>query len=101
MFAQPLYVPSLAIAGVGKRNVVFAATEHDSVYAFDVNGTRDAPLWKTSFVDPQHGTTALTEQDVLMQGAIEREGVVVEKEEQKKEDDTVEELLAGDIPLLI
>lgn len=65
VFAQPLYVPSLAIPGVGKRNVIFAATEHDSVYAFDVNGTRDAPLWKTSFVDPQHGTTTLTEQDVL------------------------------------
>jgi hypothetical protein len=65
VFAQPLYVPSLAIPGVGKRNVVFAATEHDSVYAFDVNGTRDAPLWKTSFVDPQHGITTLTEHDVL------------------------------------
>jgi hypothetical protein len=65
VFAQPLYVPSLTIPGVGKRNVVFAATEHDSVYAFDVNGTRDAPLWKTSFLDPQHGTTPLTEHDVL------------------------------------
>jgi hypothetical protein len=64
IFAQPLYVPSLAIPGVGKRNVVFAATEHDSVYAFDVNGTRDTPLWKTSFIDPEHGTTTLTEQDV-------------------------------------
>ncbi len=64
IFAQPLYVPSLTIPGVGKRNVVFAATEHDSVYAFDVNGTRDAPLWKTSFVDPKHGTTTLTEEEV-------------------------------------
>ncbi len=64
VFAQPLYVPSLAIPGVGKRNVVFAATEHDSVYAFDVNGTRDAPLWKTSFLDPQHGTTTVTDREV-------------------------------------
>src|ERR1700733_8797565 len=64
VFAQPLYVPSLAIPG-GKRNVVFVATEHDSVYAFDVNGTPDAPLWKTSFVDPQHGITTLTEHDVF------------------------------------
>ncbi len=64
VFAQPLYVPSLTIPGVGKRNVVFAATEHDSVYAFDVNGNRDAPLWKTSFVDPLHDITALTEHDV-------------------------------------
>jgi hypothetical protein len=65
VFAQPLYVPSLAIPGVGKRNVVFVATEHDSVYAFDVNGTHDAPLWKTSFVDPQHGVTTLSEHDVF------------------------------------
>lgn len=64
VFAQPLYVPSLAIPGAGKRNVVFVATEHDSVYAFDANGTRDVPLWKTSFVNLQHGTTTLTEQDV-------------------------------------
>lgn len=32
---------------------------------FDVNGTRDAPLWKTSFVDPQPGISAPTRQDVL------------------------------------
>lgn len=65
VFAQPLYVPSLAIPGVGRRNVVFAATEHDSVYAFDVNSTRDVPLWRTSFIDPQHGITTLTEHDVF------------------------------------
>jgi hypothetical protein len=65
IFAQPLYVPSLAIPGVGRRNVVFVATEHDSVYAFDVNGSRDTPLWKTSFIDPQHGISTLTERDVL------------------------------------
>lgn len=65
VFAQPLYVPSLAIAGKGKRDVVFAATEHDSVYAFDVNGTSDAPLWKTTFVDPQRGITPLSERDVF------------------------------------
>src|ERR1700733_1002808 len=36
VFAQPLYVPSLVIPGVGKRNVVFAATEHDRVYPCEV-----------------------------------------------------------------
>jgi hypothetical protein len=63
VFAEPLVVPALTIAGV-RRDVVFAATEHDSVYAFDVNGVRDAPLWKTSFLDPTYGVTTLTEQDV-------------------------------------
>ncbi len=64
VFAQPLYVPSLEMPGIGKRNVIFAATEHDSVYAFDVNGTRDAPLWKASFIDPQHGVVTVPEEDV-------------------------------------
>jgi hypothetical protein len=65
VFAQPLYIPWLVLPGAGKRNVIFAATEHDSVYAFDANGTRDTHLWKTSFIDPQHGITIPTEQDVL------------------------------------
>jgi len=64
VFAQPLYVPSLAIPGKGKRDLVFVATEHDSVYAFDVNGRRDAPLWKATLLDPQHRFTTLSEQDV-------------------------------------
>jgi outer membrane protein assembly factor BamB len=33
--AQPLYVSAIAIPGLGPRSVVYAATEHDSVYAFD------------------------------------------------------------------
>lgn len=33
--AQPLYVSGLAMGNSSKRNVVYAATEHDSVYAFD------------------------------------------------------------------
>jgi len=50
IFAQPLYLPSLNIPGKGKRNVIFVATEHDSVYAFDLNGTTDAPLWRASLL---------------------------------------------------
>jgi hypothetical protein len=43
---------------------MFAATEHDSVYAFDVKGANDAPLWKVSFLDAAHGVTTVPEQDV-------------------------------------
>ena len=35
--AQPLYVSGLNMAQQGVHNVVLAATEHDSVYAFDAN----------------------------------------------------------------
>ena len=50
LYAQPLYLPNLAIAG-GTHNVVFAATENDSVYAFDADQTNAvAPLWKTSLL---------------------------------------------------
>ena len=49
IYAQPLYLPRLDINGRG-RSVVFVATEHDSVYAFDADCHDRLPLWKTSFL---------------------------------------------------
>jgi hypothetical protein len=49
-YAQPLYVPNVMIAGV-KHNVVFVATEHASVFAFDADSA-GPPLWKTNFLGP-------------------------------------------------
>ena len=46
LFAQPLYVPNLSIPGNGLHNVVFVATEHDSVYAYDADGLQAQPLWE-------------------------------------------------------
>lgn len=48
LYAQPLYVSNLLIQGA-THNVVFAATEHDSVYAFDADAA-GAPLWHRSFL---------------------------------------------------
>jgi hypothetical protein len=49
-YAQPLYVPNLPIPGKGTHNVVFVATENDSVYAFDADVSPCKQLWKTSLI---------------------------------------------------
>lgn len=47
--AQPLYVPNVTIPNVGTVNVIYVATAHDSVYAFNAD-VQGAPLWQTSFL---------------------------------------------------
>jgi uncharacterized protein (TIGR03437 family) len=44
IYAQPLYLPNVAVAGQGTHNVVFIATLHNSVYAYDAD-TAGTPLW--------------------------------------------------------
>ena len=56
--ASPLYLANVAIPGVGTRNVVYVSTEHDSVYAFDANGSGGTALWHVSFINPPSVTTA-------------------------------------------
>lgn len=58
VYAQPLYVSNLPIPGQGTHNVVFIATQHDSVYAFDADsniGSAGGLLWHTNL-----GVSALT-----------------------------------------
>jgi hypothetical protein len=45
VFAQPLYVPNVAIANQGTHNVVYVATMSDTLYAFDAD-VGGAPLWQ-------------------------------------------------------
>ena len=47
IYAQPLYVSGLSIPGKAARNVVFVATQHNSVYAFDAD-TAGVLLWQTN-----------------------------------------------------
>jgi hypothetical protein len=53
-YAQPLYVANLVISGA-MHNVIFAATENDTVYAFDADASPCNQLWKTTSLVPAGG----------------------------------------------
>jgi hypothetical protein len=57
IYGQPLIAAGVNINGT-THNVVYVATEHDSIYAFDADGNSGAnasPLWQDSFI--QSGVT--------------------------------------------
>jgi hypothetical protein len=62
VYAQPLYLPHVDVPGKGTHDVVYVATEHDSVYAFDAQAQRTEPLWHVSFLRP--GVTTVPAEDV-------------------------------------
>jgi hypothetical protein len=64
IYAQPLFVPGLTVAG-GTHNAVVVATEHDSVYAFDADATgpAHAPLWHRSLL-PAGAKPVSSEHDI-------------------------------------
>jgi hypothetical protein len=50
IYAQPLFASNVTVAGT-PHNVVFVATENDSVYAFDADQYGNgSPLWKVSLL---------------------------------------------------
>jgi len=62
-YTQPLYKSNLTLPGLGTFNVVFAATEHGSVYALDADSA--TPLWQRSFINPAAGLTTRTTNPAL------------------------------------
>ncbi len=62
VYAQPLYMHGLSIPGQGRtHNVVFIATENDTVYAFDADASQPA-LWQRTLVPV--GEVPVSTQDV-------------------------------------
>ncbi len=59
IFGQPLFVYNVSIPSQGKFNVVYVATENDSVYAFDADGVHSGTLWQDSFINPSKGITPI------------------------------------------
>ena len=70
IYAQPLYVSSVAIPNQGTFDVVYVATENDSVYAFDADAGSCEVLWQASFIDPAAGVTPVPASDLGQQQDI-------------------------------
>jgi hypothetical protein len=63
-YSSSVYSQNVNIPGQGYHNVVVAATEHDSVYAFDADGRSSSPLWHVNFTNPSAGVTTVPAADV-------------------------------------
>ncbi|MFZ1159595.1 MAG: hypothetical protein WAO10_17550 [Candidatus Sulfotelmatobacter sp.] len=57
VYTQPLWVPGLSIAG-GTHNVIFVATQHDTIFAFDADTSPCVTYWQQNLLDTPHGGTS-------------------------------------------
>jgi len=72
VYAQPLVAAGVNIPRVGSRNVVYVATEHDSLYAFDADTGRG--YWHAKLL-PKRGKTVASVKDANCTDLIPEVGV--------------------------
>src|ERR1700733_4597190 len=61
VYAQPLYVPGLTMNDGQVHNILFVATENDSIYAFDADsngGANAKPIWQVSLLTAAYGAAS-------------------------------------------
>src|ERR1700731_3371542 len=67
-YAQPLYAPGVTLTNHGTHNVLYVATAHDSVYAFDADS--GALYWRVSLGIPVPSSVIGTENILVEVGII-------------------------------
>lgn len=72
VYAQPLYLSNVSISG-GTHNVLYVATEHDSLYAIDADS--GTVYWQQSFINPAAGVTTASSSDVSCSDLVPEIGI--------------------------
>ena len=73
VYAQPLIKTGVLLPDGTTHDLVFVATEHDSVYAFDANTL--ALVWQDSFINPAFGVTSVPSTDLGAQAVTPEVGI--------------------------